>query len=73
MQKLCFFGLFILACSCYFNISRMTLFLQYNAVDSLGRDRLSTSNLMSGRAIRDKLPKCIFEKIEVARVKQGQF
>ena len=46
---------------------------QYSAVDSLGRDRLSTSNLTFGRAIWDKLPKCIFENIKVARAKQGRF
>ena len=51
----------------------ITLFLQYSAVDSLGRDRLSTSNLLSGRAIWDKLPKSIFENIEVTWVKQKQF
>ena len=34
---------------------------------------ISTSNLMFGRAIWDKLPKCMFENFEIARVKQGQF
>ena len=33
----------------------------------------STSNHMFGRAIWDKLPECIFESSEIARVKQGQF
>ena len=28
---------------------------------------------MFGRAIWDKLPKCMFENFEIARVKQGQF
>ena len=28
---------------------------------------------MLGRAIWDKLPECIFEKFEIARVKWGQF
>ena len=28
---------------------------------------------MLERAIWDKLPKCIFEKCEIARVKRGQF
>ena len=30
---------------------------------------ISTSNHMSGRAIWDKLPECIFENFEIARVK----
>ena len=34
---------------------------------------ISTSNHMSGRAIWDKLPECIFENFEIALVKQGQF
>ena len=34
---------------------------------------ISTSNHMFGRAICDKLPKCIFESFEIARVKRGQF
>ena len=34
---------------------------------------ISTSNHMFGRAIWDKLPKCIFENSEIAWVKQGQF
>ena len=34
---------------------------------------ISTSNHMFGRAIWDKLPKCIFENFEIARVKRGQF
>ena len=28
---------------------------------------------MFGRVIWDKLPECIFENFEIARVKQGQF
>ena len=28
---------------------------------------------MFGRAIWDKLPECIFENSEIARIKQGQF
>ena len=28
---------------------------------------------MFGKAIWDKLPECIFENFEVARVKRGQF
>ena len=28
---------------------------------------------MFGKAISDKLPECIFEKFEIARVTQGQF
>ena len=28
---------------------------------------------MSGRAIWDKLPECIFENFEMAQVKRGQF
>ena len=35
--------------------------------------RVCTSNHISGRAIRDKLPKCIFENFEIARVKREQF
>ena len=35
--------------------------------------QISTSNHMLGRAIWDKLPKCIFENFEIARVKRGQF
>ena len=34
---------------------------------------ISTSNHMLGRAIWDKLPECIFEHFEIARVKRGQF
>ena len=34
---------------------------------------ISTSNYMFGRVIWDKLPKCIFENFEIARVKQEQF
>ena len=34
---------------------------------------ISNSNHMCGRAIWDKLPKCIFEHFEIARVKRGQF
>ena len=34
---------------------------------------ISTSNHMSGRAIWDKLSGFIFENLEVARVKRGQF
>ena len=34
---------------------------------------ISTSNDMLGRTILDKLPECIFENFEIARVKQGQF
>ena len=30
---------------------------------------ISTSNHMFGRAIWDKLPECIFENFEIARVK----
>ena len=32
-----------------------------------------TSNQIFGRAIWDKLPKCIFENSEIAREKRGQF
>ena len=32
-----------------------------------------TTNPMSGRAIWDKLPKCIFGNLEIGRLKQGQF
>ena len=35
--------------------------------------KVSTSNNMFGRAIWDKLPKCIFENLEIARIKRGQF
>ena len=35
--------------------------------------RVATSNNMFGRAIRNKLPECVFENFEIARVKQGQF
>ena len=34
---------------------------------------ISTSNHMFGRTIYDKLPKCIVENSEIARVKQDQF
>ena len=34
---------------------------------------ISSSNHMFERAIRDKLPECIFESFETARVKRGQF
>ena len=34
--------------------------------------KISTSNQMFGRAVCDKLPECIFESFEIARVKQGQ-
>ena len=34
---------------------------------------ISTGNHMFGRAIWDKLPKCIFENSEIARGKRGQF
>ena len=34
---------------------------------------ISTSNYMFGRAIWDKLPKCILENFEIVRVKRGQF
>ena len=33
---------------------------------------ISTINHMFRRAIWDKLPECIFENFEIARVKQGQ-
>ena len=32
---------------------------------------ICTSNYMFGRAIRYKLPECIFENFETARVKRG--
>ena len=35
--------------------------------------KIRTSNHMSGRAMWDKLPGCIFENFEIALVKQGQF
>ena len=34
---------------------------------------ICTSNHMFGRAIRDKLPVCIFENFEAAEVKRQQF
>ena len=34
---------------------------------------ISTSNSMFGRAIWDKLPKCIAENSETVSVKQGKF
>ena len=34
---------------------------------------ISTSNHMFASAIWDKLPKCIFENFEIARVKRRQF
>ena len=34
---------------------------------------ISTSNHMLGRAILNKLPECIFENFEIARVKRGHF
>ena len=34
---------------------------------------VSTSNHKFGKAIWDKLPECIFENFEIARVKRGQF
>ena len=41
--------------------------------ESLNFDSLSTSNLMLGRAILDKLPERIFGNFQIARVKWGQF
>ena len=35
------------------------------------KSRVSTSNHMFGRAIWDKLPQCIFENFEIARLKRG--
>ena len=35
--------------------------------------KISTSNRMFGRAIRDKLPEYIFENFHIARVKRVQF
>ena len=35
--------------------------------------RICASNHMFGRAIWDKLPECIFEHFDIARVKRGQF
>ena len=34
---------------------------------------IRSSNHMSGRAIWDKLPACIFENFDIARVKREQF
>ena len=34
---------------------------------------ISTSNHMFERAIWDKLPECIFENVEISRIKQVQF
>ena len=34
---------------------------------------ISTSNHVLGRGIWDKLPKCIFQNVEITRVKRGQF
>ena len=34
---------------------------------------VSTSNHMLGRAIWDKLPECVFENLEIARLKRVQF
>ena len=34
---------------------------------------VSTDNHLFGRVIWDKLSECVFEKLEVARVKQGKF
>ena len=34
---------------------------------------INTSNHMYGRVIWDKLPDCIFENFDTARVKRGQF
>ena len=35
--------------------------------------QISGSNHMFGRTIWDKLPECIFERFEIARVKRGRF
>ena len=45
------------------------IFLSHNLLAK----SISTSNRMFGRAIWDKLPKCIFENFEIAGVKRGQF
>ena len=45
----------------------------FSACYNLLAKSISTSNHMFGRAISDKLPKCIFENFEVSQVKLGQF
>ena len=39
----------------------------------MSRLEISTSNHMFGRASWEKLPECIFENFEIARVKREQF
>ena len=43
-----------------------------NKYENLEVSLIRTSNHMFGRAIWDKLPKCIFENFEIARVKRGK-
>ena len=48
--------------------------LQNNTVKggaSITINRVISINLISGRAIRDKLPECILKKFGIARVKGG--
>ena len=52
------------------HISRRSLKLNIFMNKSNSTYIISTSNHMFGRAICDKLPKCIFENFEIARVKR---
>ena len=61
--KIC---LFVLIGNIFLGKNCLLNFLDY-------RIKISTSNYMLGRTIWDKLPKCTFEKFEIARIKQGQF
>ena len=54
-------------------LSYTTLVKNFSMWYHLLAKSISTSNHMFGRAIWDKLPKCIFENFEIAWVKPGQF
>ena len=52
------------------NIRAQVLFVFFLNIIAI---KISTSNHMFGRAIRDKLPEYIFKNFHIARVKRVQF
>ena len=47
--------------------------MNFNIRNNLKKKKNSSSNHKFGKTVWDKLPECIFENVEIARVKQGQF
>ena len=58
-----------------FNQNQIVINVYFDSVSLIVEcnKKINTSNHMLGREIWNKLPECIFEKFEIARVKRGQF